>query len=141
MHPPTSAYRATTFRSHTFSGTIDIRIDQAHPQLDLLHRNASVQSWCFITAYNPRSNPLSQIMNERRQEALREAIASRGLAVFEGEGIGDDGTWPAEPSFLVLGISRSDAMALGRQFDQAAIVVGDTGGPAELLFCDPRQPG
>jgi hypothetical protein len=36
-------------------------------------------------------------------------------------GQGDDGEWPAEPSFLALGITRSDAEALGRRYQQNAI--------------------
>lgn len=141
MHPLISAYRATTFRCRVSAGIIDIRVGQTQPQLDELLRNNPIQSWCFITAYNPQSKPLSQKDNERRQAALRQIIAARGWIAFEGEGIGDDGTWPPEPSYLVLGISRPDAVALGRQFEQAAIVAGDAGGTAELILCNPPAVG
>lgn len=140
MHPPISAYRATTFRGYVPTGTIDIRIDQAHPQLDVLLRGVPIQSWCFITAYNPQSKRLSEKDNERRQAALRQIIAARGWTAFEGEGIGDNGTWPPEPSYLVLGICRPDAIALGHRFEQAAIVAGDAGGTAELILCNSPQP-
>lgn len=137
MHPPIAAYRATTYRCYTTSGVIDIRVDRTHPELDRLLQGMTVPSWSFITAYNPRSQRISQAENDRRQAQLRDVIASRGWTMFQGAGIGDDGRWPAEPSFLVLGIARDEAIALGRQFEQAAIVFGEAGGRAELLLCDP----
>ncbi|GIS62390.1 MAG: hypothetical protein CM1200mP2_46150 [Planctomycetaceae bacterium] len=41
--------------------------------------------------------------------------------------------WEPEISLLVLGIERDDAVAIGRRFDQVAIVCGRTGGVAELV--------
>lgn len=73
-------------------------------------------------------------------DTTRQIIAARGWTAFEGEGIGDNGTWPPEPSYLVLGICRPDAIALGHRFEQAAIVAGDAGGTAELILCNPPQP-
>lgn len=55
-----------------------------------------------------------------------------GHPMFSGEGIGDDGTWPAERSVLVLGIERAIAIELGRRFGQRAILCGRLGGPATL---------
>jgi hypothetical protein len=73
--------------------------------------------------------------NVRRQQELIKAVQDRGLAYLDGEGIGEDATWPAEPSILILGIQADDARALGRQFGQLAIVVGRTGQPARLVAC------
>jgi hypothetical protein len=56
--------------------------------------------------------------------------------MFLGEGIGDDGAWPPEPSILVLGIEREAAVQLGRLFGQRAIVCGELGGLATLVLCD-----
>ena len=46
-----------------------------------------------------------------------------------------DPAWPAEASFLILGISREAAVLLGRQFGQNAIVCGMLGQAAELVDC------
>ena len=52
--------------------------------------------------------------------------------MLPGEGIGDNGTWPAEQSVLVLGIELEHAVQLGRRFGQRAIVYGRVGGRAAL---------
>ena len=40
--------------------------------------------------------------------------------------------WVPEDSYLILGIPRTDAISLGYDFGQNAIVVGRIGNPAEL---------
>lgn len=131
-----SAYRATTYRCYVGRRTIDIRISRIHPELDALLGDNAARTWCFITAVNPQSRRLGDEDNARRQVQLRRELEKRGWVIFEGEGIGDDDTWPAEPSFLVLGICRDQAVGLARRFDQAAIVFGELGGPAELVDCN-----
>jgi hypothetical protein len=88
-----------------------------------------------LTAYNPASRKLDKEENVRRQRELIDAVRDRGLAFLEGEGIGADTRWPAEPSILILGIESDAARALGRQFGQLAIVVGRAGQPARLVAC------
>jgi hypothetical protein len=52
------AYRDTLFEARTPRGTIRIRIDARTPALDALLAERRAQSWCFITASNPRSEVL-----------------------------------------------------------------------------------
>jgi hypothetical protein len=61
-------------------------------------------------------------------------VRRRGLAHHPAIGVGDDGSWPAEQSLLVLGIDKAEAVALGRAFEQFAVVVGRRGGPARLAW-------
>jgi len=51
-------------------------------------------------------------------------------------GVGRDprGEWPAEPSVLVLGISRREAEILGRSYEQNAVVFVERGGAPELVL-------
>ena len=49
--------------------------------------------------------------------------------------MGLDVAWPPEPSLLVLGIPRKEALRLGRRFGQLAIVAGHKSSPARLLTC------
>ena len=46
----------------------------------------------------------------------------RSLTFFEGLGQTPSLQWPGEPSYLVLGMSLQAAMALGRKYEQHAIV-------------------
>lgn len=66
-------------------------------------------------------------------QALVAKLAELGLQMLHGEGRGDLGDWPPEPSMLVLGISERTATELGRRYGQAVIVVGRRGEPARLL--------
>lgn len=42
--------------------------------------------------------------------------------IIEGEGLDSSGKWPAEKSFLALGLDLETSSALGREFGQNAIV-------------------
>jgi hypothetical protein len=129
------AYRRTTYVART--GLVEIRISpgRRNAALDGLLNERRLREWAYLTAYNPASQRLAEEENVRRQRELVDAVRDRGLTFLDGEGIGDDAQWPAEPSILILGIESDDARALGRQFGQLAIVVGRTGQPARLVAC------
>ena len=131
-----SAYVATRYVVFADdAGEIVLRIGECAPELDALLERAGASSWCFVTAANPDSRPLDEATNDARNAELQRWLADRQLVSFPGEGRGDDGAWPPEPSFLVLGLERRDGVALGRRFGQRAIVVGALGGRAELVDC------
>ncbi len=65
---------------------------------------------------------------------LDRVLRDRGLAALEGSGQGDAGDWPPEPSRLVLGIGEADAIALGRLFEQNAVLAGVRGQAARLVW-------
>jgi hypothetical protein len=127
------AYSATSFVADTPQGRLELRIGNLSPRLDRLLASLGAQSWAYLTAFNPRSEPLSDAENEKRHRRLEERIDALGFFAFAGEGVGDDGTWPAERSLLVIGVSRSEAIDLGREFGQLAVVRGDLGSPPELI--------
>ena len=126
-----NAYRATTY---TASVPLLLRVGQRSVLLDAVLEEWKVEEWAYLTAWNPRSVPRPLAENNAAQDELVAALRARGLAVFHGVGVGDDGDWPPEPSVLALGIGRDDALALARKHGQAAILVGRRGGPAELAW-------
>lgn len=121
-----SAYNKTKF--HVFIPAIVIEIGKRNEDLDSLLQNENV--WAYITAYNPKSKVLSEQENNLRHEHLRNKILS--YKFFEGEGVGEDPNWKPEKSFLILGISKEDAISIGEEFEQNAIVIGIKGGSANL---------
>jgi hypothetical protein len=129
------AYRRTTYVTYTDQGDIRINPGRRSAALDGLLNERRIHEWAYVTAYNPASRQLPAEDNVRRQQELVDAVRERGLPFLEGEGIGEDAGWPAEPSILILGIGSDDARALGRQFGQLAIVVGRAGQPARLVAC------
>lgn len=123
-----AAYRATSYRV----GRLALRVGAPHPWLDRLLEGRGLEHYAYLTAANPGSAPLPAAENAARMRALADAL--EGFVVLRGVAEADDGAWEAEPSFLVLGLSREDAAALGRAFGQNAILVGKRGGAPELLW-------
>ena len=130
-----SAYRATTYSVvMPDGGRLALRIGKPSDPLDLLLAATGHDHWAFVTACNPRSTRLDETANAERMERIAEIVRARGLRAIPGEGRGDGGDWPAEPSLLVLGMEELDAITLGRMFDQHAIVVGSRGSPPRLVW-------
>ena len=88
-----------------------------------------------MTAHNPGSVRSTADENRARHTRLEADVSTRGYEAFPGEGVGDDGEWPAEASLLILGIARDEATALGHAHAQRAVVWGGVGEPALLLIC------
>ena len=137
MNALEQAYRATTYRVDVDgSAVIALRIGERSDALDALLASRGVTSWTYVTAYNPASVRRSDAENELGQRRLVEDVNRGGaVAVYHGASVGDDGAWPPEPSLLVLGPSREEARAIGRRFGQLAVVYGERGSVAELLWC------
>jgi hypothetical protein len=129
------AYRATTYFVDGPSGRFALHIGRASPEVDALTAAHQVDAYTYITAYNPGSVAAPRAQNEKRQRELKQAVVESSHPFYRGEGQGD-GDWPAEPSLLVLGVTEAEAAALARRFGQAAVVFGERGGPARLLWTE-----
>ena len=129
------AYKNTTYRVYLPLGEIDIRIGVMNPLLQQLLLNNSSESWVFITAYNPYSVMQNEDVNTLLNTQLERYLLEKQYLFFKGMGVGDDNSWEPESSFMVLNIRKEDAIKLGRQFKQNAIVVGVIGTSAELIDC------
>ena len=51
-------------------------------------------------------------------------------------GQGDDVSWPAEESFFILGINRTEVDKLAIEFEQYAYVWCDNSNTASLIFTE-----
>jgi uncharacterized protein DUF3293 len=129
------AYRTTTFRVLAPAGPIDVRVGQACADLDSLLRDAGASCWAYLTAWSPGGTVLSSVDNQRRNRALLDRLDATGATVLPGVGIGADPDWQPEDSLLAVGLDRFTAAAIGAEFGQDAIVVGDRDARAELLWC------
>ena len=122
IHPDTiRAYEETHYR---VLGDIPftLMIGVAESLLADLHRAHRIECSAFVTAVNPFSRPLDAAMNADRQATLEDEIRRAGLEYVKGVGRHPSGTWPGEPSCLVLGMSMEDAKVLGVRHVQNAIV-------------------
>jgi hypothetical protein len=93
--------------------------------------------FAVLTAYNPRSMLLPRKVNEQRQQVMRDLLILGCYRVEACVGYEDepDGTW-REPSWLVHGIDRDEAIHFGRTFRQNTIVYSRDCRP-ELVVTDP----
>jgi hypothetical protein len=115
------AYRETDYRV-LGELPLTLHVDAACPELMLLHARYQSRSSAFITACNPLGRFIAAPLNAQRQQALLAELSRRKLVAIAGIGQHPTNQWPGEPSFLVLGVTRGGARALGRQFEQNAIV-------------------
>lgn len=125
------AYLATEYRVHGGpQGPLTLRVGEPSPALDRLLDAEGAHRWAYLTACNPRSQPLPPQENARRLRALEEELGGR-YRLFPGEGV--LGAW-REASILVLGMDEAEALAAGARWEQNAVVVGRRGGAPALLL-------
>lgn len=128
------AYRATDYCVDAPEGRLVIRIGQQHRAVEPLLARHDCSSWAYVTAHNPASQPHSAEHNQRRQRDLEEEVTRLGLPFYHGEAVAQAGNWPAEESLLILGIRRNQALDLAQRYGQAALLYGESGGSALLLW-------
>ena len=128
------AYRAAIYEVDGPTGSMRLRIDELNAAADRLLAHAGVSTAAFITAYNPASVALCEAENRAAHENLQGALERRSFPHVAARGLDPAKQWPAEPGFLVLGLAREDAVALGRQFDQNGIVWLVAGRAPELVL-------
>lgn len=124
------AYRRTTYGAGL---SLKLRIGRPHPFLDSMMEFRGLDTYAYLTACNPGSKPLSDQENAERQGELLARLKGRPLV--QGVAVADDGSW-SEESVLVLGITREDAVALGKEFGQVAILFGKRGGVPEPVWLE-----
>ena len=115
------AYRSTHFNV-VEPEPFTLRIGEFSPDLLALYDAHDVSTAAFLTAWNPFSAETAQHDNETAQKRLRARLEEMQTVVFSGIGEDASGQWPGEPSVLALGISRGQAVQLGDEFQQNAIV-------------------
>jgi hypothetical protein len=133
-----AAYRATEYNVVTPKGRFTLRAFRRSLTLHRLHLAFNVAGSAFLTAFNPYSERSDAANNQSYQDQLIADVRER-WKFLPGEGVDPQGKWPAEPSLLVLGISREESIALGKKYRQNAILVADEEGNTTLLACDPQD--
>ncbi len=129
------SFCATTYVVLAPDGPVRFRIAAPAPDLDLLLDRRGAACWAFVTAWNPGSIQQAHDENVRRNRDLLHTLTEAGYQILNGYGAGDDGCWEPEESFFILDIPVDAALGLGQRYRQAAVVVGERGGPPELLWC------
>lgn len=124
-----SEYRVRLVRG----GAAVIRVGEPLPPA--LRALAGGRAWGFLTAWNPGSQPQSARDNRAAERRLLADVrALPNVAIHPAYGVGRDG-W-REPSFWLVGISRTTLDELGRRHRQRAWLYGVGDGTAQLCLSD-----
>ena len=110
------------------------KIDISSKELRKLLIELNVKFAAFITAFNPYSQELSLKKNRLRNKKLEGKIQSLDLYYIKGDGRCGDSSEVGEESFLVFGLSKKQAINLGKESQQNAIVVCDSNATPSLLL-------
>ena len=92
------------------------------------------RAFTLVTAQNPQSTPLSDEENRERNERLERWLLAKGYDYGPSLGKSTDGSWEEE-GFTVFDLLLEDALRLGRQFGQHAVVYGE-GNRVALAWCE-----
>ncbi len=96
---------------------ITVELDGVFVPADAAARNGAFH---VVTAWNPGSRRMSEGVNRKRSRRLRETLLARSLNWRPAIGASPDGAWQEE-SYAVWGLSRPEAVELGRSFQQKAV--------------------
>jgi hypothetical protein len=129
-----AAYRRTRYRVHALDSPFELRVDTPCAPLAALMRRHGVATAAYLTACNPRSVLTPDSVNREANAALHAALLHADAFVFHGEAIDPTGAWPAEPSFLALGIALATARELGMRFRQNALLFADDDAVPRLIW-------
>ncbi len=131
------SYLATVYEFPTLGGPLRASLDgdivaDLSTLPELLQR-----PFVVVTAYNPRSMLLPRKVNEQRHQVMRDLLILGVYRVEACVGYEEDpeGTW-REPSWLVHGMEREEAIAFGRVFRQNTVLICRNGRP-EVVVTDP----
>ena len=124
------AFLETNYIIH-LQGEILLRIGEI--PADLLAQIPLLETWAFITAWNPLPDILSKAENELRNEALQRDLTDHGYTVHNGIGISKDQSW-SEESFFIEHISLEDARAASAKYGQLAFIYGERESGNQLVF-------
>lgn len=129
-------YLSTVYELPTPAGPLRVSLDGDIVSDPSTLPELLTKPFCVLTAYNPRSMLLPRKVNEQRHTVMRDMLILGCYRVEACVGYEEEpeGTW-REPSWLVHGIERDEAIAFGRVFRQNSIVVCRNARP-ELVVTD-----
>lgn len=118
-------YKIAIYQANVEAEIITLHIDLYSASLYRLLLKTGHQCAVFITAFNPLSQQQNRRENLICNRQLYKALTQHSNAIFNGVSSDPAKIWPAEKSFLALGINLKLAKKLGKQFNQNAIVWTD----------------
>ncbi|CAH0999662.1 hypothetical protein LEM8419_00962 [Neolewinella maritima] len=111
-----------------------LKIGQPHPEFDRWLAELGHSSYTILTAYNPLSTPLPQVVNAARHRTLTALVDQLRYAHVVASGSDPAGHWPDEHGLCLFDLPEEKSIHLARLYEQHAIVVGGLGRTPRLLY-------
>ncbi len=128
------AYRATVYRLFLPGSICELKLDQLCETFLCWLETAGAESFAILTAFNPGSVVAEPEANAEAQSRLECDLLEGGFEPYVGENEATEGEWPPEETCFVFGISKDEALELGRKYGQNAIVFGASDGIPRLVW-------
>lgn len=124
-------YLDTTYSVFISNKKCDIRIGKLLPPAiqEVINKEKFA---AVLTAWNPRSQPLSLVENKSRNIELNSKL--KEYEVFDALGQGNDLEWLAEESFFIVGISKEQVEVFAIEYEQYAYVWLEANKEVSLIF-------
>lgn len=127
------AYLRTVYR--VLDPAFDLRIGSLPREVEHWLLERQIGTFAFLTAYNPGSQRTPDAVNDRQNALLYEALRlCMPNAPRPAVHLSEASDWPPEKSWWAPGLSASDAVKLGKQFGQNALVFWESGGAVALWW-------
>ena len=119
-----AAYAAADYRVNAFT----LHIGRPHPAFDAWLLQQGRTRYTLLTAFYPKSKVLTAEENRVRHETLVQLLRFRQYAYVDAVSTDPGGHWPDEEGVCLFDLPEGEARALGRIYEQHALVEGSTGG-------------
>jgi hypothetical protein len=118
---------------HNVPEPLHLRPEEQHPEIDAEFEGA--ESWMLITAHEPMGQPHPPEINKQAQQKLHLDIKRANKNCWPGRGYDPrpEVDWE-EPCLFVFPVSRQEALRWAERYRQLAVLFGERGQAAELLF-------
>jgi hypothetical protein len=115
-------------------GRAAVGVGESSDDIDAILAEYGASSGVFITAWNPRSEPVDQDTNDEANDRLEADLDEAGSVILPHIGVGYDPEWEPEHGFFALDLSEADAVELATAYGQNAVVIAGRGLPARLVI-------
>ena len=115
------AYLSTIYRILVLP-PIDLKISQFNEELHSYCLQNKINSWAFLSAFNPQSQLLSREENIHRHESLLYLLKKEGYSFEQALGIPTNQEWETEKNLFIPNISLTRAHSIAKRFDQKAFL-------------------
>jgi len=127
-------YNSTTYLVPSLD--LEIRPGIQNSRLNEVLAHYGVNTFSFITAYNPNGIETLGRLNREAHNRLIVEVSRLGIQYVEGYGRGSNG-WKEEISLLILGISLVESGILSQKFKQKAFVFGQINEAPSIIWSEP----